>query len=115
MADAYAAWVADHGGDKVIRKILIANNGLGAAKAIRSMRRWAFQTFGREDVLHFIAMVVRGRRAPTSSRRSCLAQPPPSCTREVAASGRCGRRCLTGPAAAAAARQTPEDAAANAE
>lgn len=36
------------GGDHVIEKILIANNGIGATKAIRSIRKWAFETFGDE-------------------------------------------------------------------
>lgn len=36
------------GGDHAIEKILIANNGIGATKAIRSIRKWAFETFGNE-------------------------------------------------------------------
>jgi hypothetical protein len=81
------SWVAANGGVRVIRKILIANNGracclrlspacsthlvhsrllasdllrraVGAAKCIRSMRRWAYQTFRREGVLHFVAMAT---------------------------------------------------------
>ena len=36
------------GGDHDIQKILIANNGIGATKAIKSIRRWAFDTFGNE-------------------------------------------------------------------
>jgi acetyl-CoA carboxylase / biotin carboxylase 1 len=36
------------GGDHVINKILIANNGLGAVKAIRSIRKWAYYMFGNE-------------------------------------------------------------------
>jgi biotin carboxylase len=35
-------------GDHAIEKILIANNGIGAIKAIRSIRRWAYETFGDE-------------------------------------------------------------------
>ena len=31
---------------------------MGAAKCIRSMRRWAYQTFRREGVLHFVAMAT---------------------------------------------------------
>lgn len=41
-------FVAFSGGDHAIQKILIANNGIGAIKAIRSIRRWAFETFGNE-------------------------------------------------------------------
>ena len=33
-------------GQEEISKILIANNGIGATKAIRSIRRWCFEIFG---------------------------------------------------------------------
>jgi acetyl-CoA carboxylase / biotin carboxylase 1 len=33
-------------GDHAIKTILIANNGIGAIKAIRSIRRWSYETFG---------------------------------------------------------------------
>lgn len=36
------------GGDTPISKVLIANNGIGATKAIRSIRKWAFSVFGDE-------------------------------------------------------------------
>ena len=39
------------GGDHAIEKILIANNGIGATKAIRSIRRWSFETFGNERMV----------------------------------------------------------------
>lgn len=39
------------GGDHAIQKILIANNGIGATKAIRSIRRWSFETFGNERMV----------------------------------------------------------------
>ena len=45
------AFTAFSGGDHAIKKILIANNGIGAIKAIRSIRRWAFETFGNERVV----------------------------------------------------------------
>jgi acetyl-CoA carboxylase/biotin carboxylase 1 len=41
-------FVSDSTGDHPIRKVLIANNGIGAVKAIRSIRRWSFETFGDE-------------------------------------------------------------------
>lgn len=41
-------FIAWSGGDHAIEKILVANNGIGATKAIRSIRRWAFDTFGNE-------------------------------------------------------------------
>ena len=36
------------GGSHVIRRVLIANNGVGAVKAIRSMRHWSYNTLGNE-------------------------------------------------------------------
>jgi hypothetical protein len=39
------------GGDHAIKKILVANNGIGATKAIRSIRRWSFETFGNERMV----------------------------------------------------------------
>jgi acetyl-CoA carboxylase/biotin carboxylase 1 len=38
-------------GDHAIKKILVANNGIGALKAIRSIRRWSFETFGNERMV----------------------------------------------------------------
>lgn len=53
-----AEFVQWSNGDHAIEKILIANNGIGATKAIRSIRKWAFETFGDErkvitQCLHF--------------------------------------------------------------
>jgi acetyl-CoA carboxylase / biotin carboxylase 1 len=45
------AYVSHCGGDHAIEKILVANNGIGAIKAIRSIRRWAFETFGNERMV----------------------------------------------------------------
>lgn len=42
------AYVKALGGDTVIRKILIANNGIAAVKAIRFLRKWAYEVFGNE-------------------------------------------------------------------
>lgn len=41
-------------GDHAIQKVLIANNGIGATKAIRSIRRWSFETFGNERMVQFL-------------------------------------------------------------
>jgi hypothetical protein len=46
-------FVSFSGGDHAIKKILIANNGIGAIKAIRSIRRWSFETFGNERAVIF--------------------------------------------------------------
>jgi biotin carboxylase len=42
------SFVNSNGGNHAITKILIANNGIGAIKAIRSIRRWSFEVFGHE-------------------------------------------------------------------
>ena len=57
-ADALAKYVSEHGGKRVIRKVLIANNGMAAAKSILSMRRWAFNEFGDENAIQFLAMAT---------------------------------------------------------
>ena len=57
-ADALAKYVAERGGKRVIRKVLIANNGMAATKSILSMRRWAFNTFGDENAIQFLAMAT---------------------------------------------------------
>ena len=45
-------------GKRVIEKILVANNGIGAVKFIRSVRRWAYEMFGNERAIQFHAMVT---------------------------------------------------------
>jgi biotin carboxylase len=45
-------------GKRAIKKILIANNGLAAVKGIRSMRKWAFDTFKKHNMLTFIVMAT---------------------------------------------------------
>jgi acetyl-CoA carboxylase / biotin carboxylase 1 len=44
-------------GDHAIKKILIANNGIGATKAIRSIRRWSFETFGNERMVRCFVFI----------------------------------------------------------
>eukprot|EP00178_Gracilaria_changii_P014241 TRINITY_DN402_c0_g1_i1.p1 TRINITY_DN402_c0_g1~~TRINITY_DN402_c0_g1_i1.p1 ORF type:complete len:2462 (+),score=353.38 TRINITY_DN402_c0_g1_i1:1194-8579(+) len=46
------------GGKRVISKILIANNGIAAVKAIRSIRRWSYETFGNERTIEFVSMAT---------------------------------------------------------
>ena len=43
-------------GKTPITRILIANNGMAAVKCIRSLRRWAYDSFGCERILSLIAM-----------------------------------------------------------
>ena len=54
-------FVAASGGDHAIKKILIANNGIGAIKAIRSVRRWSFEVFGNERMVR----IYRQTHPPT--------------------------------------------------
>ena len=55
-----AAFCKELGGSKarVIEKVLIANNGVGAVKAIRSIRRWAYEAFGNEKAISFVVMAT---------------------------------------------------------
>ncbi len=48
------------GGDRVhpITKILIANNGIGAVKCIRSVRRFSYDSFGDERAITFVVMAT---------------------------------------------------------
>lgn len=56
--DIFDRYVRVLGGKRVIRKILIANNGIAAVKAIRSIRRWCYETFGNEHAVEFVAMAT---------------------------------------------------------
>jgi acetyl-CoA carboxylase / biotin carboxylase 1 len=44
--DSVEAFVKETGGKRAIRKVLIANNGIAAVKCMRSVRTWAYETFG---------------------------------------------------------------------
>mmetsp|Transcript_17783 Transcript_17783/g.47368 ORF Transcript_17783/g.47368 Transcript_17783/m.47368 type:complete len:2068 (+) Transcript_17783:85-6288(+) len=52
-------YVKSRGGKRVLRRILIANNGMAATKAIMSMRQWAFLELGDAKALEFIAMASK--------------------------------------------------------
>jgi len=56
--NSIATYVKFRQGKRVIKKVLIANNGMAATKSIMSMRRWAFIEFGDEQALTFIAMAT---------------------------------------------------------
>ncbi|KAI1452042.1 acetyl-CoA carboxylase [Annulohypoxylon moriforme] len=51
-------FVASHDGHTVISNILIANNGIAAVKEIRSVRKWAYETFGDERAIQFTVMAT---------------------------------------------------------
>ena len=58
LEDRMWEYVKKRGGDRLIRKILIANNGMAATKSIMSMRRWAYLELGDERALEFIVMAT---------------------------------------------------------
>jgi acetyl-CoA carboxylase / biotin carboxylase 1 len=39
-------------------QVLIANNGIAAVKEIRSVRKWAYETFGDERAIKFTVMAT---------------------------------------------------------
>ncbi|CAG9136069.1 unnamed protein product [Plutella xylostella] len=45
-------------GTKHINKVLIANNGIGAVKCMRSIRRWSYEMFKNERAVRFVVMVT---------------------------------------------------------
>lgn len=51
-------FVASHDGHTVITNVLIANNGIAAVKEIRSVRKWAYETFGDERAIKFTVMAT---------------------------------------------------------
>lgn len=51
-------FVESHQGHTVITRVLIANNGIGAVKEIRSIRKWAYETFGDERAIQFTVMAT---------------------------------------------------------
>ncbi|KAJ9106305.1 hypothetical protein QFC21_001450 [Naganishia friedmannii] len=53
-----ADFVKSQGGHTVITKVLIANNGIAAVKEIRSIRKWAYETFGDERAVEFTVMAT---------------------------------------------------------
>ncbi|KAF2200676.1 hypothetical protein GQ43DRAFT_481383 [Delitschia confertaspora ATCC 74209] len=51
-------FVTAHDGHTVITNVLIANNGIAAVKEIRSVRKWAYETFGDERAIQFTVMAT---------------------------------------------------------
>ncbi|CBZ50010.1 hypothetical protein NCLIV_004860 [Neospora caninum Liverpool] len=56
--DILANYVRKHGGKRVIRRVLLANNGMAATKSIFSMRQWAYMELGDEKLLEFVVMAT---------------------------------------------------------
>jgi Biotin carboxylase, N-terminal domain len=51
-------FVKSCGGTAPIYSILVANNGIAAVKFIRSIRKWAFTTFGSDKAISLVAMAT---------------------------------------------------------
>lgn len=51
-------FIQQNGGHTVITSVLIANNGIAAVKEIRSVRKWAYETFGDERAIQFVVMAT---------------------------------------------------------
>ncbi|KAI9891700.1 MAG: acetyl-coenzyme-A carboxylase [Vezdaea aestivalis] len=51
-------FVAERGGHTVITSVLIANNGIAAVKEIRSVRKWAYESFNDERAIQFTVMAT---------------------------------------------------------
>ncbi|KAK6460286.1 acetyl-coenzyme-A carboxylase [Scheffersomyces coipomensis] len=51
-------FVKHHQGHTVISRVLIANNGIAAVKEIRSVRKWAYETFRDERAIQFTVMAT---------------------------------------------------------
>ena len=59
-------YILQHSGQKPIRKILIANNGMAAVKFIRSIQRWTLECFNDKYAVEMIGMATpEDRRANT--------------------------------------------------
>ena len=49
-------FVQRFGGTRVIKLVLIANNGIAAVKCMRSIRRWCYEVFKNERAIKFVVM-----------------------------------------------------------
>jgi hypothetical protein len=49
-------FVQKYGGNRVIKTVLIANNGIAAVKCMRSIRRWSYEVFHDERAIKFAVM-----------------------------------------------------------
>lgn len=56
----FARWYAALGEahELTFSQVLIANNGIAAVKEIRSVRKWAYETFGDERAIQFTVMAT---------------------------------------------------------
>lgn len=59
ITDPLETFVLQHEGIFPIHSVLIANNGLAALKAIRSIRKWAFETFDNSKIITLYVMATK--------------------------------------------------------
>jgi len=57
-AEVLASYVEKYGGNRPLRRILIANNGMAATKAMLSMRQWAYVELGLDKCFEFVVMAT---------------------------------------------------------
>ena len=48
----------EHQGNCLIQRVLLASNGIAAVKEMRSVRKWAYETFENDRVIEFVAMAT---------------------------------------------------------
>lgn len=58
LSQHVGTFVEHAGGQRPIHSILVANNGIAAVKFVRSIRKWAFTTFGNEKAISLVAMAT---------------------------------------------------------
>ena len=64
-------WDLKYRGKKAIKKLLIANNGIAAVKAIRSIRKWAYETFENDRIITIVAMATPEDLAANAEYHLC--------------------------------------------
>lgn len=58
-AKQYSLYLSIHNrGKRAIKKLLIANNGIAAVKAIRSIRKWSYETFENDRIVNIVVMAT---------------------------------------------------------
>jgi hypothetical protein len=68
-------YVRELQGKRAIKKVLIANNGIAAVKAIRFLRKWSYEVFGNE---HEVGGRLWGLCSPLGVPRVTRSPPPTS-------------------------------------
>ena len=83
---SYVGENMEGGGTKVIRRLVVANNGMAATKFIMSIRNWLFENFGDEKLIHIVAMAtpeVCARVHARQSGRACAHTAEPTAGRSA--------------------------------